>query len=212
MGAIDDLIAPLKVGPLSSLSATYNHQGKGIWEKLTGAVGRFWLSRVVQPTFVMIRPDPNDENNIHQLEMIALDGGRVYNGGALRYGMMAKTYPSEVCTTDGLSVSTTGGSDNTAIAATHFARVYGVHLAWDTDGSYNFTDGSVNVTVGTKILAKVDVTKASLNGSVWVSCPIPVTGQLGDDITLNGPTFDAGACKIRATPWYVDVIGDPLTT
>ncbi len=212
MGIADELWAKLFLNPLCSVKATYNSQGKGLWQKLTAASGTFRLSRVIQPLFANVRPDPNDENNIQEIELVALDGGRVYNGGELNYGLMVKAYPSEVCTTDGLSVSTTGGSDSTVIASTHIARVYGVHLAWDTDGSYNFTDGSVNVTIGSKILAKMDVTKASLNGSVWVSCPIPVTGQLGDDITLNGPTFDAGACKVRATPWYVDIIGDPLTT
>jgi len=201
----------LKDNVVCSWLMTYNSQGESLWKLITTALGKFRLARVVQPTLVITRPQPGDPNADAQIQMTSVDGGRVLNGGEVRQGMMVKTYPSEVCITDGLSVSTDGGTDTTVVAAGHFVRVFGLQIAWDTDGSFNFTSGSMNVTVGTQIIAKLDLTKVSLQGSTWISCPIPVTGQPGDDIVLTGPGFDAGACKTRATVWYSTNIGNPLT-
>ena len=148
MGIADELWAKLFLNPLCSVKATYNSQGKGLWQKLTAASGTFRLSRVIQPLFANVRPDPNDENNIQEIELVALDGGRVYNGGELNYGLMVKTYPSgRINSFDVLAVTTSGGTDTNTSSVGHYKRIYGFTISYYTNATGVPTGGVLSLTL-----------------------------------------------------------------
>jgi len=200
--------------PRSSLDMTYNTHGEPLRRYLAAAPGRAgsWLLSWIMPMYATFYTETQEElQKLGRSFTAALTAARALNYNRVVYALMVKTYPSEVCLTDTLTSATTGGTDSTAIAATHYARVYGFLLAWDTDNAFNFTDGSLNVTLGTDLLAKVDLTKTNQFDAVWISVPVPSAGQLGEDITMTIPQFDAGACKCRCTVYYNDVIGSPIT-